>query len=67
MKNGVTDYSKLDAEIKATQTNGGYKNTEFSVEPLHDYAVGATDLSSMPAVDAPSGPVDMSAYFGGGK
>lgn len=67
LKNGVTDYSKLDAEIKATQANGGYKNTEFSVEPLHAYALEATDLSSMPAVGAPSGPVDMSAYFGGGK
>lgn len=65
LKNGVTDYSKLDAEIKLTQTNGGYKNIEFSVEPLHAYAVEATDLGSMPAAGAPSGPVDMSSYFGG--
>lgn len=65
LKNGVTDYSKLDAEIKLTIAAGGYKNTEFSVEPLHAFAVEATDLSTMPAGGAPSAPVDMSSYFGG--
>lgn len=68
LKNGVTDYSKLDAEIKATQEAGGYKNTEFSAEPLHEYSVVATALSAAAGNTPPSGaPVDMSAFFGGNK
>lgn len=38
----VTDYSKLDEEIQLAKNNGSYPNTEFSVEPLHEYVVGAT-------------------------
>lgn len=41
----VTDYSKLDEAIQMAKNNGGYPNTEFSVEPLKEYVVGATQFS----------------------
>lgn len=49
----VTDYSKLDEEIQTAKANGAYPNTEFSVEPLHEYVVGATSFSAPKESDAP--------------
>lgn len=49
----VTDYSKLDEEIQTAKANGAYPNTEFSVEPLHEYVVGATSFSAPEESDAP--------------
>lgn len=46
VKNAVTDYSRLDAEITNFKSNGGAPNTEYSVEPLHEYKVEATDFNS---------------------
>ena len=45
LKNHVTDYSKLGAEIKEKQDNGGYTNTVFSVDSLKEYIIEATDFS----------------------
>lgn len=44
-KNAVTDYSKLDAAITEFQSNSGAPNTEFSVEPLHENVVEATEFA----------------------
>ena len=46
LKNAATDYSRLDAEITNFKSNGGAPNTEYSVEPLHEYVVEATDFSA---------------------
>lgn len=44
-KNAVTNYSKIDAAITEFQSNGGAPNTEFSVEPLHENIVTATEFA----------------------
>lgn len=45
VKNAVTNYSKLDAAITDFQNNGGAKTTEYSVEPLHENVVEATQFA----------------------
>lgn len=45
LKLGVTDYSKLDEDLQNRLANGAYSSTEFSVEPLHEYTVEATDFN----------------------
>lgn len=60
-KNAVTNYSKIDAAITEFQSNGGAPNTEFSVEPLHENTVTATEFAPKAAeagdmpFDAPTG------------
>lgn len=46
VRNGTTNYSRLDEEIQAAKTAGVYSHTEFSVEPLHEYVVAPTDFSA---------------------
>ena len=47
--------SKVDAEIKARQDGGGYKNTVFDTCPLKEYTVEATDFNAQaPAAEAPA-------------
>lgn len=52
----VKDYSRLDEEIKNAQGAGAYSRTEFSVEPLHEYKVGATTFSQPDPKGAPAAP-----------
>lgn len=63
LKNGVTDYSKLDKDVQERKNAEAYPTTEFEVCDLKVYEVSATDLSKssndedMPAFDgAPSNP-----------
>lgn len=58
VKNGVTDYSKLDAVIAEFKSNGGAPNTDYECTPLHENVVEETKFkentaSEMP-FDAPS-------------
>jgi hypothetical protein len=57
VKNGVTDYSKLDAVIAEFKSNGGAPNTDYECTPLHENVVEETkfkeNTSEMP-FDAPS-------------
>lgn len=58
VKNGVTDYSKLDAVIAEFKSNGGAPNTDYDCTPLHENVVEETKFkentaSEMP-FDAPS-------------
>ena len=46
LKLNVTDYSKLDEELQNRKAAGAYPTTEFSIEPLHEYSVSATDFNS---------------------
>ena len=45
LKNSATNYKKLTDEIAASQNGGGYPNTVFSTEPLHEY-VAATSFDT---------------------
>lgn len=40
------DYSKLDKDLQERKAAGSYPTSEFSIEPLHEYKVEATDFSS---------------------
>ena len=51
LKNNVTDYSKLDAEIKERQSNGGYSNTVFSVDTFKEFSIEATDFTKTSNTD----------------
>lgn len=51
----TTNYSKLDEEIQNAKNNGAYPDTEFSVEPLHEYVVTPTNFSAPVATEKPSG------------
>ena len=46
LKNGVTDYSRLDKDVQERKNAGAYPTTEFEVCDLKVYQVGATDLSN---------------------
>lgn len=45
LKNNVTDYSKLDKEVKTTQGNGALSDSEFDCVELHEYVVESTVFS----------------------
>ena len=46
LKNGVTDYSKLDKDVRQTQESGALSTSEFDCTELHEYVVESTDFSS---------------------
>lgn len=57
LKNNVTDYSKLDADMQERKNAGAYKNTEFVVEELKEYVVESTNFSNSPTnADLPFSP-----------
>ena len=62
LKNNITDYSKLDAEIANTKANGGLATTEFECSEFHEYQI-------MPSNFTPSGAAmpgtDMGQFAGG--
>lgn len=49
LKNGVTDYSKLDKDVKQTQEAGALSSSEFECTELHEYVVSNTDFGATPA------------------
>lgn len=57
LKNGVTDYSKLDADLQERKAAGAYPTTEFKVCEFKEYNVEATNfgevapMSTTPADD----------------
>lgn len=58
LRNGATDYSKLDGEVKASKNAGAYPNTEFEVCDLHEYVETPTSFNE------PSGDMPASAFEG---
>ena len=46
LKNNITDYSKLDADLQERKAAGAYPTTEFTVGDLKEYDVESTDLSN---------------------
>lgn len=56
LRNGVTDFSKLDADLKERKNAGAYPTTEFKASALREYAVEATSTEDLPAnTEAPTG------------
>lgn len=60
LKNSVTDYSRLDAELQERKAAGAYPTTEFEVCDLKEYTIEPTDFnnnpepsSDMPMQDSP--------------
>lgn len=51
LKNNVTDYSKLDADVKQTQEAGAMNTSEFDCTDLHEYVVEGTNFAQ-PAAGA---------------
>ena len=49
LKNNITDYSKLDADLQERKAAGAYPTTEFTVGDLKEYDVESTDLSNSDA------------------
>lgn len=45
LKNHVTNYSRLDADLQGRKATGAYPNTEFTVGDLKEYNVEPTDFS----------------------
>lgn len=61
LKNGVTDYSRLDKDVKQTQESGALSTSEFDCTELHEYVVESTSFA--PA----SGNADMPFPPAGGQ
>ena len=56
LRNGVTDFSKLDKDLQERKAVGAYPTTEFEAVNIHEYNVNATPVDDMPAdTAAPSG------------
>ena len=56
LRNGVTDFSKLDKDLQERKANGAYSTTEFEVTPIHEYNVESTKVEDLPAAtEAPAG------------
>lgn len=55
LKNGVTDYSKLDADLQERKAAGAYPTTEFKVCEFKEYNVEATNFGEVaPMPTAPA-------------
>lgn len=55
LRNGVSDYSKLDKEIQDRKAAGAFTNTTFEVCPIKEYVVAPTPVDDLPIAPAPGG------------
>lgn len=62
LKNTITDYSKLDADVQSRKAAGAYPTTEFEAVPLKEYTNTPTDFgtgaapTATPAAFVPNNP-----------
>ena len=54
LKNGVSDYSRLDKDLQDRKAAGAYSTTTFEVCPIKEYTVTPTPVEDLP-VTAPQG------------
>ena len=52
LKNGISDYSRLDKDLQEAKQNGAYSTTEFSVCPIKEYKIEATPVDDLPTAPA---------------
>lgn len=62
LKNGVTDYGKLDKEVKSSQESGSYSDTEFDCTEIHEYIVESTSFTPPTGGDMPFPPAGASPW-----
>lgn len=48
LRNGTSDYSRLDKSLQESKDNGAYANVEFKAEPIKEYKVEATPVEDIP-------------------
>ena len=65
LKNGVSDYSKLDKDVKETQNSGALSTSEFDCTELHEYVVESTNFGEGGVGDAPFPPPAGGTPWGG--
>lgn len=53
LKNGVTDYSRLDKDVRQTQESGALSTSEFDCTELHEYVVEGTNFVPIGGNDIP--------------
>lgn len=61
LKNSVSDYSKLDANVQERKNAGAYATTEFETVDFHEYSVKSSTITDNADADpfaAPSNPWD---------
>ena len=56
LKNNITDYSKLDADLQERKAAGAYPTTEFVVSDLKEYNVEATSFDNSGKEELPFQP-----------
>lgn len=54
LKNGVTDYTKLDIAIKDRQSNGAYPGVEFDILPLREFENTPSEVPADTVSETPS-------------
>lgn len=57
LKNSISDYSKLDKNVKETQDSGALSTSEFDCTELHEYVVTSTNFASNANSEMPFPPV----------
>lgn len=62
LRNGITDYSKLDKDVQERKNAGAYSTTDFEVGDFKVYNVTATNLNEAPVAD-PLAPAASSPWF----
>lgn len=55
LRNGVTDYSRIDKDLQERKAAGAYPTTEFEAVAIHEYSVNNTEVEDLPAGEAPKG------------
>lgn len=55
LRNGVTDYSRIDKDLQERKAAGAYPTTEFEAVVIHEYSVNNTEVEELPAGEAPKG------------
>lgn len=56
LRNGTSDFSRLDKDLQERKAAGAYPSTEFEAVAIHEYSVDATAVEDIPAsTAAPSG------------
>lgn len=58
LRNNITNYSKLDANLQERKAAGAYPTTEFIVGDLKEYNVEPTNFSNTTANDMPFAPAN---------
>ena len=53
LKNGVSDYSKLDKNVKETQDAGALSTSVFDCTDIHEYVVESTTFAPQSAMPFP--------------